>query len=70
MSAPDMTRDYSHLVGKLVRTVGFEPSATVVGRLESWRRIPDSDCISVWLRRRSGNPIYIGGRFELERVPR
>jgi hypothetical protein len=65
-----MTPDYSHLIGKLVRTAGFQPKDTVVGHLESWKRIEDSGCISVWIRRRSGRRCLVSGRFELERVPR
>jgi hypothetical protein len=65
-----MTPDYSHLVGKHVRIPGFPPKATVAGRLESWRRIDGSDCIAVWIRRRSGRRTWVGGRFTLERVPR
>lgn len=65
-----MTPDYSHLVGKLVRLPGSTPRTTIVGRLESWNRIKGSDCIAVWIRRRSGRRFWIGGRFELERVPR
>jgi hypothetical protein len=64
------TPDHSHLIGKLVRTVGFGPKATVAGRLESCEPIPGSDCIAVWIRRRSGTRVYVGGRFRLERVPR
>jgi hypothetical protein len=64
------TADYSHLIGKAVRTAGFQPKDTVVGRLESWNRIKDSDCISVWIRRRSGRRVFVTGRFRLERVPR
>jgi hypothetical protein len=62
--------DYSHLVGKLVRTAGLRPSATIAGRLESWKRIEGSDCIAVWIRRRSGRRVLVSGRFTLERVPR
>jgi hypothetical protein len=62
--------DYSHMVGKLVRTRGFRPKDTIAGRLESWRPIPDSDCIAVWIKRRSGNRVLVSGRFQLERIPR
>lgn len=65
-----MSPDYSHLIGKLVRTPGFQPKDTVTGRLESWNRIEDSDCIAVWIRPGSGRRIWMGGRFRLEQVPR
>lgn len=65
-----MQPDYSHLIGKLVRTVNSQPKDTIVGRLESCRPIPDSDCISAWIKRRSGRRVLVSGRFELERVPR
>lgn len=62
--------DYSHLIGKLVRTVNFRRQDTIAGRLESCQPIEGSDCISAWIVRRSGRRTLVTGRFELERIPR
>lgn len=43
---------------------------SIAGRLESFRIIPGSDCIQVWIRRRSGTRVLVSGRFKLARTPR
>ena len=68
MTAPRV--DYSHLVGKTVRVGMKQRRALVKGTLLSWRMIPDGEHgeMSIFIRRRSGATVFVGGRFDLERA--